>query len=91
MVRATGAACRFRPVPIRIRPQGTHHLTTAQVLCMPTRSILNILNKAASMLVPLVLSSPMVAATLRPNWSSGEEPGTPVHTLATRSDLRPAA
>ena len=81
------AACRSRPVPIRIRMQGTHRPITVLVPCTPLRPILNILNKAAYMLVRLVLSSLTVAATPRPNWSLGEGPGILAPILATRSAL----
>ena len=79
------AACRSHRVPTRIRMQVTRHHITALVPFMPTRLILNILNRAASMLVPPALSSPTVDATLRPNWNSDEGLGILVPILATRS------
>jgi hypothetical protein len=81
------AACRCHPVPTRTRMQVTRHHITALVPSMPTQLILNILNKAVSMLALPALCSPMVDATPRPNWNSDEELGILVLILATRSAL----
>jgi hypothetical protein len=75
-------------VPSGVNPYqnaGYPHHTTALVPFTPTRFILNILNKAASMLVLPVLFSLTAAATLRPNSSSDGEPGIQVLILATHS------